>query len=205
MKEANLIKLYDRFTPEERLRLVIEALAREDKVEIGRLIQACPYKTYTQTDIAFAIPVKAAHDVIQVACQDLDLVRGRLQMIESFQCLITVLMEKWTEAKTEEDVWFEEIREIFEVLSEVVNRGFRRQTITRLKVALEGLDQFCKSKFSLDSETLLKAFAKPYWKWLEALLDELAIVEPPPADVADYEKSLIEGWNVRIRMGEDNP
>ena len=38
-------------------------------------------------------------------------------MIESFQCLITVLMEKWTEAKTEEYEWFEEIREDFKDLA----------------------------------------------------------------------------------------
>ena len=198
MKKINLTKLYDRFTPEERLRLVIEALAREDDEEIGRLIASCPYKTYTQTDIAFAIPVIAAHDLIQVACQDLDLARGRLQMIQSFQSLTTIL-EQWLESKTEgEDGCFEEIREKLEWLSEVLKNCHRRQTIIMLKMILEGLGHFCKSKFSLDSGTVLKAFAKPYWEWLEGLQDEIATAEALPADVADYEKSLIKGWNVRI-------
>ncbi len=203
MKKINLTKLYDRFTPEERQRLVIEALAREDDEEIDRLSASCPYETYTQIGPAFAIPVKEAYDLIQVACQDLDLARGRLQMILAFQFVITIFLEQWLESKTEgEEGCFEEIREIFEWLSEVLKNGFRRQTIIRLKMILEGLDHFCKSKFSLDSGTVLKAFARPNWKWLEGLQDELATAEAPAADVADYEKALIELWNVRIAMAE---
>jgi hypothetical protein len=63
---------------------------------------------------------------------------------------------------------------------------------------VKGLGHFCKSTFSLDSGTVLKALAEPCWEWLEGLQDELATAEAPPAEVADYEKSLIEGWNARL-------
>ena len=201
MKKINLTKLYDRFTPEERLRLVIEALARKDDQEIGRLIASCPDKTYTQKDIAFKGPMMAAHELIQMACQDVDLVRGRLEMIHAFQ-LLTTTLEQWFESKTEgEEGCFEEIREKLRWLSEVVKICLRRQTIILLKVILEGLDHFCKSKFSLDSGTVLEAFAELHWEWLEGLQDEIAAAEAPPAAaVADYEKILIRAWNLRIAM-----
>jgi hypothetical protein len=198
MKKKNLTKLYDRFTPEERLRLVIEALARGDEAEKARLITSCPYKTYTQTDVAFAIPLLAAHDLIQATCQDLDLARGALQMIQSFQ-LLTTELQQWSESKAEgAEGLFEEIREKLNGLSNELETNHRRETIMLLKRILEGLDHFCKSTFSLDSGTVLKAFAKPYWEWLEGLQDETATAEAAPAEVADYEKSLIEHWNIRI-------
>ncbi len=43
-------KLYDRLTPNERLRLVMGAFARDDDAEIERLVRACPRYTYTMMD-----------------------------------------------------------------------------------------------------------------------------------------------------------
>ncbi len=43
-------KLYDRLTPNERLRLVMGAFARDDDAEIERLVRACPRYTYTMLD-----------------------------------------------------------------------------------------------------------------------------------------------------------
>jgi hypothetical protein len=199
MKKINLTKLYDRFTPEERLRLMIESLARGDDEDTGRLIDSCPVKDYIQKDNAFVVPVKAAHDLIQSVCRYLDYARVRLEMIQSFQLVITILLESWFEPKTEgEEGCLEETRKIFGWLSEVLENDLRRPTIIKLKVTLEGLAHFCESTFSLNSGTALKAFAKPYWEWLEGLQDEIAMAEAPPADVADYEKALIKEWNLRI-------
>jgi hypothetical protein len=39
-------KLYDRLTPNERLRLVMGAFARDDDAEIERLVRTCPRYTY---------------------------------------------------------------------------------------------------------------------------------------------------------------
>jgi len=201
MKNKNLTKLYDRLTSEERLRLAIEALARGDDEEIDRLNVSCPYKTYTQTDVAYAIPVKASHDLIQGVCQDLDLARGGLEVIRSCQLLITTLDKNWLASKTEgEEGWVEETREKLQWVSEILRICCRGETIIMLKMILEGLDHFCKSKFSLDSGTVLKAFAERHWEWLEDLQDEIATVEAPPEDVADYEKSLIKEWNIRIAI-----
>ena len=46
-------KLYDRLTPHERLRLVMDAFAREDDGEAERLVHTCPRFTYKTLDFAY--------------------------------------------------------------------------------------------------------------------------------------------------------
>jgi len=53
MRKDGLGKLYDRLTPEERFRLVIEAEIREDERELRWLVDSAPRYTYTQADLAF--------------------------------------------------------------------------------------------------------------------------------------------------------
>ena len=48
-----LTHLYDRFTPTERVQLLLAALARGDELELGRLQQTCPWKFYRQRDAAY--------------------------------------------------------------------------------------------------------------------------------------------------------
>jgi len=55
MKEAGLARLYDRLTAQERVRLVLEAMAREDHEEMKRLAEACPRKTYTMADADYIL------------------------------------------------------------------------------------------------------------------------------------------------------
>ena len=59
---GQLDRNYDRLTPRERLRLVMDALAREDLPEASRLRHACPRKVYKTYDSAFDTP----HDAIQL-------------------------------------------------------------------------------------------------------------------------------------------
>lgn len=46
-------KIYNNFTPSERLNLAIAALAREDQVEVDRLQRSCPVKNYTARDLKY--------------------------------------------------------------------------------------------------------------------------------------------------------
>jgi hypothetical protein len=46
-------KLYDRFTPEERFQLEVEAAARGDEEEIRRLVKSCPKYNYRMPDVRF--------------------------------------------------------------------------------------------------------------------------------------------------------
>lgn len=66
--------MYDKLTPQERFRLVLEALARDDEVEAERLAETCPKEIYKMKDTNFT-----------------DLLDGSLKVILVFNCL-------WTEA-----------------------------------------------------------------------------------------------------------
>jgi hypothetical protein len=46
-------RLYERLTPEERFKLALEAMARDDEQEMRRLAESYPKKTYTMRDADF--------------------------------------------------------------------------------------------------------------------------------------------------------
>jgi hypothetical protein len=71
MRKNGLGKLYDRLTPKERFKLVMEAEIRGDKKESGQLVQSAPSYTYEQADPAYTDLVKASKDLTWAICLDL--------------------------------------------------------------------------------------------------------------------------------------
>ena len=71
MKKNGLGKLYDRLTPKERFKLVMEAKIRGDTKESGQLVRSAPRYTYEQVDPAYADLVKASKDLTWTICLDL--------------------------------------------------------------------------------------------------------------------------------------
>jgi len=53
MKTQAIRSLYDQFTPEERVHLVLAALARQDDEEVARLEQHCPWVKVVVADPAY--------------------------------------------------------------------------------------------------------------------------------------------------------
>ena len=84
MRKDGLGKLYDRLTPEERFRLVMEAEIRGDESESRRLVDSAPRYTYTQADPAYTRRVKASHDVTWAICLDLLPRLARMQIVRTF-------------------------------------------------------------------------------------------------------------------------
>src|SRR5215216_3514445 len=84
MKKDGLGKLYDRLTPEERFRLVIEAETRGDEEESERLVRGAPRYTYTEADPAYTRRVRASQDVTWAVCLDLLPRLARMQMVRGF-------------------------------------------------------------------------------------------------------------------------
>ena len=85
MKKKGLGKLYDRFTPEERFRLDLEAMARGDEEESRRLVDSCPRKSYTMTDIAFTDRWRVSEVITLIVCIDLAQHLSKLRMISAFR------------------------------------------------------------------------------------------------------------------------
>ena len=85
MKKKGLGKLYDRFTPDERFRLDLEAMTRGDEEESRRLVDSCPRKSYTMTDIAFTDRWLASEVITLTMCIDLAQHLSKLRMVIAFR------------------------------------------------------------------------------------------------------------------------
>jgi hypothetical protein len=60
-KSARLQRHYDKLTPDERFRLVVAAIARDDGSEIDALARTCPTKTYRMTDPDYTDKIQRAY------------------------------------------------------------------------------------------------------------------------------------------------
>ena len=84
-KKKGLDKLYDRFTPEERFKLDIEAHARGDEKESLRLVDSCPIRNYNMTDWGFSGRWQTATQIVMAVCVDLAQHMSRLNMIDALR------------------------------------------------------------------------------------------------------------------------
>ncbi len=75
-------KLYEQFQPPERLTLLLEAMARDDADEAGRLQRTCPRLTYTMQDAEFGERWAMAFDIMAVVCIDLRAMWAKLHLLE---------------------------------------------------------------------------------------------------------------------------
>jgi hypothetical protein len=88
MRQNALGKFYDRFTPEERFRLDVEAMARGDSEESRRLVDTCPRRSYTMTDVRFSGRWDGAIQLCMAALLDLRYTTAKLRMIDAFRTVI---------------------------------------------------------------------------------------------------------------------
>jgi hypothetical protein len=95
MRKGRLDKLYDRFTPEERFRLTLEALARGDEQEAERLSESCPRRTYTMNDAAYGDRMRAGLQITMAICLDLAPRLAKLRMIEAFRVIQPYVRTVW--------------------------------------------------------------------------------------------------------------
>lgn len=74
-------KMYETFSPAERLTLFLQAMARGDEGEAQRLWRSCPRRTYEQADVAFADRHQVAFDTAAVMAADLRHQCGRVRAL----------------------------------------------------------------------------------------------------------------------------
>jgi hypothetical protein len=87
--------LYDRFTPEERFRLDVLALARGDEEESERLTATCPRRGYTMCDWAFVGRWEAARELAMLAYMDVVRRLDKINTIAAFRGLFPYLSTIW--------------------------------------------------------------------------------------------------------------
>ena len=84
MKKDGLAKFYGRLTPEERFKLFIEAIAREDAGECRNLEKSCPKLVYEMNDMAYEDLVRASEKITTLTCLDLAPRVIKLRMLMAF-------------------------------------------------------------------------------------------------------------------------
>jgi hypothetical protein len=97
VRKDRLGKLYDRFDPEERFRLTLEALARGDEQEAKRLSGSCPLRTYTMKDVAYSDRLHASRQITTIVYLALARILAGLQLIEFFQKTQPYVRRMWQE------------------------------------------------------------------------------------------------------------
>jgi hypothetical protein len=85
VKRKGLDSLYDRFMPEERFRLHVEARARGDERESRRLVVRCPRRTYVMNDWAFSNRWQTAMKLTDAVCFDLSQHLSELRTIDALR------------------------------------------------------------------------------------------------------------------------
>jgi hypothetical protein len=85
MKKEKLGTLYDRFTGEERFKLLIAALARGDEKEAKSLVGSCPRETYRIHELTFTAPYKASMIITIGLCLDLAPLLTSMRMVEALR------------------------------------------------------------------------------------------------------------------------
>jgi hypothetical protein len=83
VSKKGLQRHYDRLTPEERFRLDVLAMAREDSRESERLVASCPRFSYTMNDIGFAGRWQSATEITLRICIPLEEQLAKLRMIDA--------------------------------------------------------------------------------------------------------------------------
>jgi hypothetical protein len=81
MSAGPVTKLYEQFEPEERLTLLLEAMAWQDHAEANRLGKSCPRCSYSQVDAAFGDRMDMAFDTMAVVCIDLRALWAKLDIL----------------------------------------------------------------------------------------------------------------------------
>src|ERR671921_3054795 len=89
MRKDKLGKFYDRFDPDERFRLILEAAARGDEEEIERLRDTCPRVRYTAIDIAYSDRISSSLKMTMLLCQLLAPSLTKIRTLAAFRKVIS--------------------------------------------------------------------------------------------------------------------
>ncbi len=85
MKKDSLGRLYDRFSADERFRLVVEAMVRGDEKEVQRLSDTCPREIYRMTELPYRDRITRSMDITMGVCLALVPRLAQLKLIEAFR------------------------------------------------------------------------------------------------------------------------
>jgi hypothetical protein len=88
MSKNGLHKHYDRLDAEDRFRLDVLAMAREDSLESERLVSSCPRLSYVMNDVRFVERWRSAIEITLRIYIPLGEQLAKLQMVDAFRFFV---------------------------------------------------------------------------------------------------------------------
>lgn len=88
MTKSSLHRHYDQLDAEERFRLDVLAMAREDSQESERLVTSCPRFSYTMNDMGFVGRWQGAIEITLRICIPLEEQLAKLRMIDALRVFV---------------------------------------------------------------------------------------------------------------------
>lgn len=150
-----LDKYYTSLSSEERLKLIINALSRDDDQEYNLLTESAPFKEYRIRDPKVGDKLDASREIILLFLLTFLDCAHRLELIESKKQFTTVLLQD----KSGDDQ--ENLEFILKELDGLFEDGLKQ-----LNATYEGFSNFCKS-IEIELDTFLSSYNSHGIKELE--------------------------------------
>ena len=96
MKKGRLDKFYPSFTGEERFRLHLEAVCRDDEAEVKRLLASCPRESYEMNEVGYAYRCMASKEIVEMLDRVLSPLLAKLEMMEGFRETLPYALKIYT-------------------------------------------------------------------------------------------------------------
>ena len=222
-------KLYDRFTPDERFRLAVQALASEDRAEVDRLSRSCPWNTHG----TYVERLEAGTYLTMAVLLELAPKLAKLRMIEAFRLLgeylgnleenaaVTTYLDgfeagarmAWARAgrtgrmprmhadDTELDAAAGRAAELRATYERVVEM-LATQAAADARAPWEAFERFCREELDLPPRTVIAAWARPALGNLDEFAAALEAAEPDARAVDTLADLLRCAWRRRA-LGDE--
>jgi hypothetical protein len=221
-------RLYDRLTPDERFRLAIEAEARGDEQEVGRLVSSCPRKVYREIDAEYGERIRVSSEIVSAVILDLGPRLGKLRMIEAFREFLPLFLGRgvdvaamtWLDGyregkngrrKRDDDIVEAGIEKALNDAEQATKRipevleELRNTVAAETKAIWEAFSRFSKRELRLEPETVVSAWFAPALAHLHEVRDALDGVQPTTLLMDEYEAALAKIWRRLIGQGNEAP
>lgn len=141
----NLFKLYDRLSPDERVKLTILAMSRGDDEEVKRLRQTCPRKAYSMSDAAYLDKMDGVISITRLCVAVLMLHNKDLEKVKLLEELTPVLVKThmkalidgantaWAAAGKEGKFWDVPIEEFQEIAQDLAGSFLSNEEVTQMR------------------------------------------------------------------------
>jgi hypothetical protein len=170
MRKKGLGKLYDRLTPEERFKLVIEAQARGDEGESSQLVRSAPRYTWEEADPAYTGLVKASKDLTWTVCFGLLPSLAKMRMARAFAEILPLAFS-----------------------------SFERENAREARALWEAFGNFCREELGVEPKKLVKMWFEAALPELEELETRTKCVKPERKEVEKHEALIKEGWLTLVK------